>query len=320
MTAEWTPLHELVNELWRKSQMPRIDVQHPNHRQPTQPASSGGVRPLKRAGDVGKILASFYGEPKTGKTRLASTFPKPILFLATDDGTDSIAGTEGIDVFPINQPDDMVKATENLKSGRSFWRRRGEGWEQLPSAVGEPYATGVLDHATKLRNMLLLEILGLEEMPLKKPWGGKAMQNVWMPLAAQMQKYLRALVRLSRQEQLKNVVSLSQEQDLTHNEEGTAHPLPPDIGAALGKGVADWLDAECSYIGQTLVRPRVRVIEATGKMPRREVKENGVDYCLRVRPGDLCRAGMRVTPGIEINQDFLVNPTYDLLMSLIQGV
>ncbi len=222
-------------------------------------------------------------------------------------------------MLDIRQPDDMTAATETLKSGRSFWRKRGDGWEQIPSASGEPYATGVLDHATKLRNMLLLEILGVEEMPLKKPWGGKAMQSVWMPLAASMQRHLRALVRLSRQEQLRHVVILSQEQDLTHNDEGATNPLPPDMGAALGKGVADWLDAECSYIGQTLVRQRVRVIEATGKMPRREVKENGVDYCLRVRPGDFCRAGLRVTPGISIDQDFMVDPTYEKLLAILQG-
>lgn len=300
--------------------MPKVEVQSPtNHRQVTAGTSPGGVRPLKKAGDIGKVLASFYGDPKSGKTRLASTFPKPTLFLATDDGTDSIAGTEGIDIFEVRSPEDMEKATETLRSGRSFWRQRGEGWEQIPSATGEPYATGVLDHATKLRNMLLLEILGVDEMPLKKPWGGKAMQTIWMPLAAHMQKYLRALVRLSRQEQLRNVVILSQEQDLTHNEEGATNPLPPDMGAALGKGVADWLDAECSYIGQTLVRQKVRVIEATGKMPRREVKENGRDYCLRVRPGDLCRAGFRVTPGIQIDQDFLVDPTYEKLLAVIQG-
>lgn len=302
--------------------MPKIEVQSPSHPVNGLTRSAGtpsGVRPLQRAGDVGKLLASFYGEPKSGKTRLASTFPKPSLYLATDDGSDSIAGTEGIDIFPIEKPEDMEKATVALRSSRSFWRKNGDRWEQLPSASGEFYETGVLDHATKLRNMLLLEILGVEEMPLKKPWGGKAMQNVWMPLAAMMQKYLRTLVRLSRQEQLKHVVILSQEQDLTHNEEGTANPLPPDMGAALGKGVADWLDAECSYIGQTLVRQRVRVIEATGKMPRREIKENGVDYCLRVRPGDLCRAGFRVTPGVKIDQDFLVDPTYEKLVAVISG-
>lgn len=302
--------------------MPKMEVQRPPSRvlQPLPNGAPGMARPVRDVGEVGKLLCSFYGDPKTGKTRLAATFPKPILFLATDpEGQDSIPGTPGVDYVDVNKTEDMVLATELLKNGRSWWRRKGEDWERLNGPVGEPYATGVLDHASKLRNVTLMEIMNVEEMPLKKPWGGKAMQTVWMPLAAAMQNAFRPLIRLVKQDKTRNVVVLSQEADLTHNEEGTTNPLPPDIGAALGKGIADWLDAECSYIGQTLVRQRTRIIPATKNMPEREVRDKGVDYCLRVCPGDLCRAGFRVPVGVDITNEFLINPTYDAILAIIQG-
>lgn len=44
---------------------------------------------------------SVYGRPKTGKTRLSSTFPKPLLILGTEDGTESIKKVEGIDFIHV---------------------------------------------------------------------------------------------------------------------------------------------------------------------------------------------------------------------------
>ena len=36
------------------------------------------------------VRMSLYGGPKTGKTRFACTFPKPLLIMGTEEGTASV--------------------------------------------------------------------------------------------------------------------------------------------------------------------------------------------------------------------------------------
>ncbi len=67
--------------------MPAITRQN---NKPTTKSPTRTSRPSSgRVGEGVKFLG--YGPPKTGKTRLACTFPKPMLLIGTEDGTKSVS-------------------------------------------------------------------------------------------------------------------------------------------------------------------------------------------------------------------------------------
>lgn len=87
---------------------------------------------------------TFCGDAGTGKTTLASTFPKPI-FIKSEDGT----GLLEVDSFPL------LKSVDNL-------------WEQLGALIKEEhnYKTVIIDSVTRLEDMFTLYVV---ESDPKKP-------------------------------------------------------------------------------------------------------------------------------------------------------
>ncbi|KKL49151.1 hypothetical protein LCGC14_2318380 [marine sediment metagenome] len=87
-----------------------------------------------------KILV--YGESGVGKTVFASTAPRPILWLESEGGTNSIADPKGIDIVRV----------DNLNTYR-------EALLFLKSKKGAKYKTVVLDSFTETQATVLKEIM-----------------------------------------------------------------------------------------------------------------------------------------------------------------
>ena len=90
------------------------------------------------------VIATLFGEGGMGKTTLAALFPKPV-FIRTEDGTASLAGNEGVALFPIaTKVSDVFEAIEALAR------------EQ------HQYQTLVLDSITQLATMIEAEIVAAD--------------------------------------------------------------------------------------------------------------------------------------------------------------
>ncbi len=118
-----------------------------------------------------------------------------------------------------------------------------------------------------------------------------------------------------------NIVCIAQEGNFT-DEVGAASSeiINPSVGPAVGKSVCDFINAECSYIGQTLIREQTenRSTMIKGKPVPMKVKTGKKEYCLRVGAHEVFQAGFRVQAGVEIQVDFVVNPSYEKIVQIIQ--
>ena len=245
---------------------------------------------------------SLYGLPKTGKTRLACTFPKPLLIIGSEDGTASVVGTPGVDFVQLENCYELGQLIEG------------------PVSSGK-YASVVLDNASKFRDMRIAEILGLKEVAVQKGWGF-ATRDQWVECSNSMKQMLRPILWLGRQRKL-NVVIIAHEQNFTAEETGgkSSDLLRPNIGPALGKSVCDFINAECDFIGQTHIREQTatKINTVNGKEVPYEVKTGKAEYCLRIAPTEFYQAGFRVSPKVKLAVDYLVDPTYAKIMSVING-
>lgn len=96
----------------------------------------------------GRIICTITGDPGTGKTRLAATFPEPI-FIRAEDGMKSIPADVRPDAFPL------VDSVDSL-------------WAQLTALITEKhkYKTLVIDSVTQLETLFTEYIV---ESDPKKP-------------------------------------------------------------------------------------------------------------------------------------------------------
>jgi len=252
------------------------------------------------------ITLNVYGRSKTGKTRLACTFPKPLLLIGSEDGTASVRNVKGVDFIrvykaaEIDQLFDMVRKTSK-------------------------YKTVCIDHAGGLQDMILKEILGLDELPIQRTFG-MAKRDDWMACSAQTKERLNAHLHLAETHSI-NAVVIAHERDFSKKgdeAESTASDLErslPQIGAYVQPAVKDWLDGACDYICQTFIRDKViyeKSVMDDGSEMLIPITSKDKEYCLRVGPSSVFTTGFRLVDGINL-PDAIVNPSYEKIRDLALG-
>lgn len=296
--------------------MPKV-IRHSGgtvRRRKTSTKKSGGVldRIYDSVNDVPDegIVINLYGRSKTGKTRLMSTFPKPILHMVCSGigmgETLSIRHVSGISPVEIQEPDDVSQLVEMASDGK--------------------FATVCLDHVTEFSNLILAGILGVEKLPEQNSWG-MAMMKQYQQRGLQLKTYLKELMGLKSSNT--NVVIIAQEKLFMpkEDEEGNSmiggDVITPSINSDLGESVVRWLNYSADYICQTCIRPEVKQIEKSvgkgtaKKTTIREVSTGNYEYCLRIGPSDIYATGFRTSSNITELPHFVVNPTYEKLKQLM---
>jgi hypothetical protein len=284
--------------------MPRVTKQRPGQ-VPVRTGRDG--KKLKSALDriapvksiTGGVKMNVYGRGKTGKTRLACTFPKPLLLMGTEDGTKSVVGAADVDFIMVEASSDLEELTEGVLAGGK-------------------YKTAVLDTAGGLQDLILKEVLGLEDVPVQKSWG-MAERGDWMTTGAQWKERMRSILDLARKGL--NVVVIAHERNF-NEDSGASDVMFPSVGAALTPTVAGWLNGACDYICQTFIREEEEVAErdvpGTGKKVKTRTKTGRKEYCLRVGPHPVYMTGFRLPMGVEL-PEVIVDATYDKIADLISG-
>ena len=268
----------------------------------------GRIKPVKQV-DSGGIKVSLYGRAKTGKTRLISTFPKPILILGGEDGTRSIRTVEDVYFTRIvsrRTPKESL-LDENGEMNAIYLDELSALLKELPRSE---YKTVGLDTASALSDVILADLMGVVEIPAQNSWG-MASREQYGQQSLQLKTILRALLNLPQ-----NVVITAHERNF--NEEGGTDLIAPTVGSALSPSVSGWLNGACEYICQTFIREKFVMNSRTlnGKEVKTKQKLEGVDYCLRVGPHPVYMTGFRLPPGQEL-PELIEDPHYDKLMQLI---
>ena len=258
--------------------------------------------PVRKPG--GRVHRSFvlYGKSGTGKTTLASTFPKRMLYLnIKDEGDDSIQDIEELDVMDVRTWDDLEMV---------YWY-----------LVKHPtkYKSVVLDTMSQLQQLAIRKVL---EDKGKDPerageWGVMTKQD-WGAVASMMKMWI-----INWRDLPMNVVFIAQDRTFNTGDEGDdgADGLNPEVGPGLSPAVAKHLNAAVHFLANTFIRRRVVTVKVKnppkGKPPRKEVEK--IEFCLRVGPNPVYVTKVRKAKSIQL-PSVVVDPTYEKLMDIIEGV
>jgi hypothetical protein len=288
--------------------MPKITMQTPG----AVAKKAGAVARIKRLEVTGGYKVNTYGYNGTGKTRFASTFPKPILWIIPP------ASKDPGELRSINTPENrrvidqaVLESSGEVKELTEYVA--GDGLAKC----GKPYQTVVLDHATELQNLVLREILGLEKLPEQLGWG-VAKQQDWQQCGLQTKELMRAIMDLSC-----HVVIIAQERVFNprDGEDSESNVIAPTVGSALMPGTTGWLNTAADYIVQTFKRQRR--VKKKVKLGGKEVEKwfdvpGKVDYCLRVGPDPTFTTKIRTAHGTEDIPDVIPDPTFAKFHKLVQ--
>lgn len=269
---------------------------------------SGGI--LSRITPVASIEKKMkllvYGRSKTGKTRLFSTFPKKALLIGTEDGTNSIADSSGVDFVKVNTSEEFGELVSYLRSeGR--------------------YSSACLDTGGGLQDIIVKEVLDLDEVPVQRSYGmgsGKFKdgRQMWGVVGMQFKEHVNRFLKLA-EDGVIHVVIIAHERNF--NDEGGGHELmTPTVGAALTPSVTGWLNGACDYICQAYIREETVTakIKIPGKGEVDQTKKTGkAEYCLRIGSHPIYITGFRVPRKIGELPDCIVDPDYDKIQRIIKG-
>ncbi len=264
--------------------------------------------PANGWGFTGNVSVLLFGQSGTGKTTTWASFPGPILAIICSGG-----GRHPEELQSVDTPANRKKITARVCS-------TGAQVEKLlEEAKDGDWGTVVLDHGTGLRNVLLREELGSDEL-LQMSWG-LATRQQYGAVALKVKEILYRLLSLPCHR-----VIVAQEKD--HNDRGDEEASTdlddvqkPLLGGDFSKSVINWLNPACSIVVQTFKRPRM--VEKVKKLPNGKqlktmVRGKGVDYCLRVGPHDTVITKFRKPKEIEL-PDVIVDPDFDKIMELVKG-
>lgn len=238
------------------------------------------------------LVTVLWGKPGSGKTALASTFPKPILYLdIKDKGTTSAQASNlsagDIMVRECLCLDDVIEALEWVEDNPNHFK------------------TVVLDHYTNLQEVLKNEIM-------EKNNRTKMSQPLWGDLSQAMKDIIlrmKALVDLGI-----NPVNIAEDridQPMTDDEEEV---LDPSIGPALQPAVQAFLTANAKIVGRTYIASYDKKVKEGNKTKTIPT----IEFRLGIGPNQYYQTKIRKPRGAYC-PEYLVNATYDDLLAITEG-
>jgi ABC-type lipoprotein export system ATPase subunit len=234
------------------------------------------------------LVMMVYGRSGTGKTAFGATFPKPILFIDTNErGTETIKQEEDVDVVRVTEWDQLNELY----------------WALVNKETSTEYASIVIDQVTNLQDLGMAEVLrksrkGRDETFTQRNWGqlsGMLKQTIsdWRELAEQY-----------------NLLFIAHERVFEGGDDED-EAIEPSIGARVMPSVGSFLDGAVDSIGSTYIKERWETED------KEEVRH--VDYCMRLGPHAFYSTKIRRPVSAGPIPEFIVDATYSKIRRLIAG-
>lgn len=234
------------------------------------------------------LVMMVYGRSGTGKTHFGSTFPKPILFIDTNErGTETIALEEDIDV---------VRVTEWAEMDELYWAL-------FDKTTEVQYASVVVDQVSNLQDIGMAEVLrksrkGRDETFTQRNWG---------QLSGMLKQFISDFRDLSDNY---NLLLIAHER-VNEGGDDDEEAIEPSIGARVMPSVSAFLDGAVDSIGSTFIKERWETED------KEEVRH--VDYCMRIGPHAFYSTKIRRPVSAGPIPELIVNPTYKKIKDLVTG-
>lgn len=251
-----------------------------------------GITPVE---DVSAGSATLiYGRSGTGKTALASTWPKPALFLDIQEhGTATISQIEGIDVREVKE-----------------WSTLEQGYWYLRNSENK-YKSVILDQISQMQALAMAKVRDDEGMDP----GDAFSRRDWGSISGLMQTWLLNYRDLWDKY---HVCFLAHERS-SDPDEGAADQLDPSIGPRVMPSLASFINGAVDVIGNTFIRETYELVESE-KNKKIKKKVRSVEYRLRVGPHGLYTTKVRKPFHSElVIPDSIVNPTFEKLQAIARG-
>lgn len=239
---------------------------------------------LNTAVDISEVssgkLVVLYGKSASGKTKVGSTFPKPMLYVKIgDDGVNTIKRVSGISIVEPRTTAELKQVFEELEKDKTY-----------KSVFVDTFS--LLVNEWKNENVIQK--------------GKKMTQQLWGDLLTETEELIRLAHKLSK----KKWVILSGH-EVIDSIEGMEDELLPDVRISISKGARTYIEGMANFGIHTVKIQKEVIDKATG-----ETKEV-VKYAADIGPNPYYWTKFQVDPKIKLPSR-MINPSYEKIMKLIE--
>lgn len=222
----------------------------------------------------------LYGKSNSGKTHVASTFPKPLLYLQIgDDGSNTIAHVEGISAIPISSVKELKDIAKELLKDKK-------------------YVTVVVDTFSLMVNEWT------DQNVISK--NKKMTQQLWGELKTETEEVIKAMHKVAK----RHIVVLTCHES-TDAIEGMEDEIAPDIRPSVSKGARTYLEGMANY--------GIHTTKITKEITKGNSTKEVVKYAADIGPNPYYWTKLQIDPSIKVPKR-IINPTYDKFMEIIGAV
>lgn len=222
----------------------------------------------------------IYGKSNTGKTHLAATFPKPLLYVRIgDDGSNTIALVEGIKGVAISNVSDLKDLAQELRKDKKY-----------KTVVVDTFSLVVTEWSSQ--NVLSK--------------GRRMTQQNWGDLKNDTEEIIKSWAKVAQN----HIVVLTCHESMD-TIEGMEDEIAPDIRPSVSKGARTYLEGMANYGIHTI---RIsKEIEKNGKT------KTLVKYAADIGPNPYYWTKLQIDSSIKV-PDRIINPSYDKIIDAISPV
>lgn len=234
-------------------------------------------------------LVVIYGKSSTGKTTLAATFPKPLLYVRIkDDGVNSISNVEGVDIIEADTVNDIFLVSQEIIKATK-------------------YQTVLFDTFSFITEMWKEEQLSIKGSAKGNKLSVDRMsQPMWGDLQTVTNATINNLAKASKDKWV--IVTGHQVVEVL---EGLEDELTPDGRIAINKASRNHLEG-LANIGLHTTRVKKETMAADGSTATK------VKYAVDIGPNVTYWTKVQTTKDIKIPKR-IINPTFDKIMEVING-
>lgn len=221
----------------------------------------------------------LYGKSGSGKTHIAATFPKPMLYIQLgDDGSNTIAKVDGVKAISISSISELKDAAEELVKDKK-------------------YKTVVVDTFSLLVN---------EWVDQKIVQKSKRMtQQAWGDLKTDTEEIIKLFHKAAK----KHIIVLTCHESID-SIDGMEDEIAPDVRPSVSKGARTYLEGMANY--------GIHTTKITKEVTKGTTTKEVVKFAADIGPNPYYWTKLQIDPSIKVPKR-IINPSYEKFMAIING-